>query len=231
MTRDKLIVALDVNTPEAAGRLVDELASAVRIFKIGFELFTAAGPDIVRRVHERGAKVFLDLKFHDIPNTVAGAVKSAAKLGVFMCNVHALGGRDMLKAAAEAKRSAKSELHVIAVTVLTSMNQASLEEIGIGRALADEVILLAKTAQAAGLSGVVASGLEAPQIREACGKDFLIVTPGVRPDWAAKGDQRRVLTPQAALEAGADYLVVGRPITADADPPDAARRILAEMQR
>lgn len=227
--KEKLIVALDVSTLKEAESLVKTLSRHVNIFKIGKELFTAAGPEAVRMVQSHGAKVFLDLKFHDIPNTVASAVQAAARLGVFMVNVHCLGGTAMMRKAAEAvKGLSKNSPLLLGVTILTSMAEKDLKQAGIHKKLKDEVCLLAKLAKKSGLDGVVASPQEIQLIRKACGKDFLIVTPGVRPSWAALGDQKRVMTPREALEAGADFIVVGRPITKHADPADAARRILNE---
>ena len=227
--KDKLIIALDVNTLEKAEALVQELSPAAGVFKVGKELFTAAGPAVIEMIHQHKAKVFLDLKFHDIPNTVAGAVRSAASLGVFMLNVHTLGGREMLRQAVGACGEVKSKLRLLGVTILTSMDDAALREIGIPNPLQDEVLQLAALAKDCGLSGVVASGLEAPMIRKACGSGFLIVTPGVRPAWAAHGDQKRVLTPREALDGGADFIVVGRPVTAAEKPLEAAEKILKEI--
>ena len=229
--KHKLIVALDVPTPSAAQKLVETLSPAVQHFKIGKELFTSEGPAVVRMVHDRGGRVFLDLKYHDIPNTVAGAVRAAAQLGVWMVNVHAAGGSEMMREAARAAASSPKPPIVIGVTVLTSMNEEGLKEIGVaGSAVGEQVVRLAKLAKSSGLSGVVASAQEATTLRRAFGKDFLIVTPGVRPAGSAVGDQKRVLTPAAAVAAGADCLVVGRPITEDADPRAAAEAILKEMK-
>ncbi len=229
--KKKLIVALDVPTLEQARKLVETLSPAVEYFKIGKELFTSEGPAVVKMVHDLGGKVFLDLKFHDIPNTVAGAVRSAAKLGVWMVNVHASGGADMMREAANAAAASSKPPIVIGVTVLTSMNEEGLKEIGVsGVAVGEQVVRLAKLAKSNGLGGVVASAQEAPSLRRAFGKDFLIVTPGVRPAGAAVGDQKRVLTPKDAIAAGADCLVVGRPITESPDPKAAAEAILKEMK-
>ncbi len=236
MNQDKLIVALDVSNLNDAEKLVKTLLPAVKIFKIGKELFTAEGPRAVEMVHSRGGKVFLDLKFHDIPSTVAGACEAAVRHGVFMMNVHALGGREMLQAAVGATRRlpageagvARTTI-VLGVTVLTSLSQNDLDEIGISKKLEDEVRDLAKLAKECGLNGVVASPREIEIIRKTCGKDFLIVTPGVRPAWASAGDQQRVMTPKEAVDKGASYIVVGRPITQAEDPKEAAERILNEM--
>ena len=226
---ERLIVALDVPTADDALRLVDRLAGRVGFFKVGSQLFTAAGPDIVRALVARNLKVFLDLKFHDIPNTVAAAVKSAAGLGVSLLTLHGLGGRAMLAAAARARTEGR--LRLLAVTVLTSHDEASLADVGLGGSLSESVQRLARLARDAGIDGVVASPLEAGLIREACGKGFLIVTPGVRPAGAQAGDQARLATPAGALSAGADYLVVGRPVTEADDPAAAVGAILQDMER
>ena len=234
--KDKIIVALDVETPEAAAAWSARLKKEVGYFKIGKQLFTAAGPDVVRRIKADGGKVFLDLKFHDIPNTVAAAAVEAVRLGVDMLNVHALGGLEMMQKAAEAvkeealNRGGERPL-LIAVTILTSMNEEALSEAGISTPLAEEVRRLALLAKKAGLDGVVASPMEIRLIKEACSEAFLVVTPGVRPSFAAKNDQRRVMTPAEAVNAGADYLVIGRPITAAEDPESAVSRIVEEMCR
>jgi orotidine-5'-phosphate decarboxylase len=227
-TRDRLIVALDVPTAEAARALVDQLAGEVGPFKIGSQLFTAAGPGFVQEVVGRGENVFLDLKFHDIPNTVAGAVSSASRLGVSLVDVHGLGGRAMLEAAVGALPAMKTRL--LAITILTSHDDMSLEQIGVNGSVHDSVRRLALLARDSGVDGVVASPHEVAVIREACGADFLIVTPGIRPAGAATGDQARAATPATALAAGADYLVVGRPITEAEDPRAAAAAIVREME-
>jgi len=226
--RDRLIVALDVPQTEPARDLVDRLAGRVGMFKVGSQLFTAAGPGFVREIVGRGEKVFLDLKFHDIPNTVAGAVSSASRLGVTLLDVHGLGGRAMLEAAVGALPAMQTRL--LAITVLTSHDEDSLDQIGVNGGVTDSVRRLALLARDAGLDGVVASPHEVGLIREACGPDFLIVTPGIRPAGAAPGDQARPATPAAALAAGADYIVVGRPITASEDPAAAADAIVGAMQ-
>jgi orotidine-5'-phosphate decarboxylase len=225
--RERLIVALDVPTADDALRLVDRLAGRVGLFKIGSQLFTAAGPEVVRAIVARNQKVFLDLKYHDIPNTVGAAVKSASRLGVSLLTLHGLGGRAMLEAAARARAGG---VRLLAVTVLTSHDEASLAEVGLSGPLTDSVRRLARLARDAGIDGVVASPHEVGLIREACGKGFLIVTPGIRPTGAQAGDQARLATPTAALTAGADYLVVGRPITEAADPAGAADAIVREME-
>jgi orotidine-5'-phosphate decarboxylase len=225
--RDRLIVALDVPTAEAGLRLAEALRGEVGMFKVGSQLFSAAGPGFVRELVGRGDKVFLDLKYHDIPNTVAGAVSVAAQLGVALLDVHALGGRAMLEAAAGALPAMGTRL--LAITVLTSHDEATLRELGLQGPISDAVTRLARLAQAAGADGVVASPHEIELVRAACGRDFKIVTPGIRPAGARAGDQARAATPGAAVRAGADYIVVGRPIVEADDPVSAARAIVAEM--
>jgi orotidine-5'-phosphate decarboxylase len=225
--RDRLIVALDVPKAEAARALVDRLAGHVGMFKVGSQLFTAAGPDLVHEIVGHREKVFLDLKFHDIPNTVAGAVASASRLGVSFVDVHGLGGRAMMEAGVGALPAMGTRL--LAITILTSHDEESLGEIGVNGSMAESVRRLAQLAKEAGTDGVVASPHEVALVREACGADFLIVTPGIRPAGAAVGDQARAATPAAALAAGADYVVVGRPITEAADPAAAADAIVREM--
>lgn len=230
-----ILVALDVESADKAVALADALRGSVGGFKIGKQLFTAAGPAMVRELTSRGDRVFLDLKFHDIPNTVAGAVQSAVKTGAWMVNVHASGGSAMMKAAAEAAKKASTAQSaarplVIAVTVLTSMNDAALKEIGVERPMVDQVVHLARLSKASGLDGVVASPQEIVAIRKACGPDFQIVTPGIRPaEQQGKDDQARTMTPAEAVQAGATYLVIGRPITGASDPRKAAEAILATL--
>ena len=234
---NRIIVPLDVPSAAQALALADTLRGAVGGFKVGKELFTAAGPDVVRALVARGDRVFLDLKYHDIPNTVAGAVRSASELGVWMLNVHASGGRPMMEAARGAaddygaKPGCTAPL-VIAVTVLTSLDAATLASVGVAASPLDQVVMLARLAHAARLDGVVASPRETAAIRQACGPDFLIVTPGIRGGAASSGpdDQQRTLTPAEAVAAGSSYLVVGRPITGAADPAAAAARILKETE-
>jgi len=231
--REKIIIALDVESEEKALRLVSELRDLAGAFKIGLQLYSRYGPEIVRKVVAAGGKVFLDLKFHDIPNTVAGASGAAVETGAWMLNFHAAGGKKMLTAAVHAAKVRAGELGVTAplllgVTVLTSMSEPELQEAGVSRPLAEQVTALAMLCREAGLDGVVAAGPEVPWIRRACGSGFLIVTPGVRPAWSAQNDQQRVVTPREALALGADYLVVGRPVTAAEDPRSAAGRLLQE---
>jgi len=232
--RKRLIFAMDVDNFADAEKWVKLLHGKVGVFKIGKQLFTKCGPDVVRMVRGEGGDVFLDLKYHDIPNTVAMAGTEATRLGVRMFNVHALGGREMMeKTVAEVDklhpRGDAARPLLLAVTILTSSNDLTLREIGIERPVAEMVPRLAALARQAGFDGVVASPQEVQLIRAACGPDFAIVTPGVRPAFAAQDDQKRVTTPAAAITAGADYLVIGRPISAAADPVAAADLILQEM--
>jgi orotidine-5'-phosphate decarboxylase len=226
--RQRLVVALDVPDAGAARALAGSLAGEVGLFKVGSQLFTAAGPDVVRGIAASGAGVFLDLKFHDIPNTVAGAVSAAAGLGVSLLTIHGSGGPAMIEAAAAAARGSRAR--VLAITMLTSHDAATVARIGLAGTVEENVLRLARLAREAGADGVVASPHEARAIREACGPGFLVVTPGIRPAGAERGDQARAATPGAALAAGADYLVVGRPILAAADPARAARAIVEEME-
>jgi orotidine-5'-phosphate decarboxylase len=228
--KDRLIVALDVASEEKARALVHSLGDSVGFYKVGKELFTLSGPGLVRDLVASGKKVFLDLKFHDIPNTVAGAVRGAAALGVSLLTVHASGGSKMLKAAAEAAAQSSSKPTVLAVTVLTSMTALDLSEIGIPGSVEDQVLRLAGIALNAGCGGLVASAHEAASLRQQYGPDFALVTPGIRPAGSAAGDQARVVTPRDAITAGATYLVVGRPITAADEPVTAARAITDQIQ-
>ena len=232
---ERLIVALDVSSLKEALKLVKTLSKYVKIFKVGKELFTSAGPEVIKMVHAHKCQVFLDLKFHDIPNTVGAACEAAARMRVFMMNVHALGGKQMLFQAvqslhklAEKNKKIKRPL-LLGVTVLTSMKDQDLAEVGIYKKVAEEVRDLALLSKACGLDGVVASGQEIEIIRKALGPDFIIVTPGVRPLWAAHGDQKRIITPKEAIKKGASFIVVGRPITQDKDPRNAAKKILEEI--
>jgi orotidine-5'-phosphate decarboxylase len=229
--RDRLIVALDAADLAAAEALVERLAGVVHHFKVGSALFTAAGPAAVEMVRKRGGRVFLDLKYHDIPATVAGAVEAAARLGVGLLTVHASGGVAMLRAAATAARAAgKDRPRIVAVTVLTSLDRAALQrELGVPVAVEGHAVHLAALAREAGCDGVVASPREAARLRAILGPDALIVTPGIRLAGGSGDDQARTATPATAVRAGADYLVVGRPITGAADPAAAATAILAEM--
>jgi orotidine-5'-phosphate decarboxylase len=232
-----ILIALDVPSAAEAVALADSLRGAVGGYKIGSQLFTAEGPSIVRTLTDRGDRVFLDLKFHDIPNQVAGAVDSASYLGAWMMNVHASGGAAMMAAAVESANRAALSGRVrpvlIAVTVLTSMSADELAGVGIDRSPIDQVVHLARLAKAAGMDGVVASPLETEAIRQACGADFVIVTPGIRGGTATqtggRQDQSRTMTPGEAMRAGASYLVIGRPITGAPDPRKAAEAILTSL--
>ena len=234
--KDKIIVALDVPTKDAALGIIEELGDKVGAYKVGMQLYNAIGPEIIADIRAKGGRVFLDLKFHDIPNTVAAAARVTAGLGVFMLNVHAAGGFEMMAKAATALREEAEKLGLprpllIGVTVLTSMGQTELnEELGVKRTLTQQVAALARLAKKAGLDGVVASALEIEMIREACGEDFLIVTPGIRPKTATVDDQKRVMSPGEAVKAGADYLVIGRPITKADDRLQAVREIIKEIE-
>lgn len=227
--KDRLIIALDVSRASEAQKIVSEIGESASTYKVGKQLFTAEGPQVVRDLVASGRKVFLDLKFHDIPNTVAGAVKSAAELRVSMLTVHASGGSKMLKAAAEAAAQSSSKPLILGVTVLTSLNDDDLQELGLPVGVADQVLRLAGIARNAGIGGLVASAHEAESLRRNLGEGFAIVTPGVRPTGADVGDQARVVTPADALRAGASHIVVGRPITGAPSPAQAAEQILAEM--
>ena len=229
LNRDRLIVALDVPSAAKARQVVQSIGEAATTYKVGKQLFTAEGPQIVRDLVSSGRKVFLDLKFHDIPNTVAGAVRAASELGVSMLTVHASGGGRMLRAAAQAAEQSPARLMVLAVTVLTSLSDGDMIELGITAKVIDQVVRLAVLARDAGCAGVVASALEAHELRRELGSDFKIVTPGVRPAGTRAGDQARVLTPKEAIAAGANYLVVGRPILEAADPSRAAHEIVREI--
>ena len=221
--RDRLVVAIDVSTRDEILRLVDQLRGSVGVFKIGLQAFVANGPSIVREIVSSGERVFLDLKIHDIPNTAKHAVAEAASLGAFIATVHAAGGESMLRACAN------DSLLVLGVTILTSLDDAELARIGFAGSPMENAVRLAKLAKDSGLRGVVASPLEIRAIREACGDDFVILTPGIRPAGSDAGDQRRMMTPREAIAAGADYIVVGRPITSAADARSAAQRIVEEM--
>jgi orotidine-5'-phosphate decarboxylase len=233
--KDRLVLALDLDDDREALDLVSEVKELVGMFKVGHQLFTTYGPDIVRRIIGMGSRVFLDLKYHDIPNTVAKASAEAVKLGVSILNVHALGGLDMMRAASESVRETAEKRNlprplVLAVTVLTSMDEQSLrKELKITRSLQREVSHLARLAQRAGMQGVVASPQEIKMLRRSIRGDFVILTPGVRPAWAGKDDQQRVMTPGEAVAAGADYIVVGRPVLKASDRIGAVKQILDEI--
>jgi orotidine-5'-phosphate decarboxylase len=222
----KIIVALDVPTGKAALRVIEQVMPDISFFKIGPQLYTAAGPEVVRAIRATGAKVFLDLKLHDIPNTVAGAVEAASELGVQMLTIHLSGGRAMVDAAV---RSRREGVMILGVTVLTSTDDEELNETGIPGKVESHVLRLAGIGAAAGVDGLVASPREVKRLREQLGGRMKLVVPGVRPLWAEAGDQKRVMTPRETIAAGADYLVVGRPITAQADPRAAVRKILDEI--
>lgn len=253
--KDRLVVALDVADRATALRLIEQLSGVVGMFKVGLQLFTAEGASFVREVTAAGERVFLDLKYHDIPNTVAGAAGSTLALGVSIFNVHTLGGAEMMRAAARAVREGKTDPGilrdsglrdsslrdtglsgsrplVLGVTVLTSMDESDLAEVGINSGTGDTVVSLARLARESGLDGVVASPREIRLIRErVADRDFVILTPGIRPAWSEAGDQKRIATPERAISEGADFLVIGRAITSSDDPRAAAERILEEIDR
>lgn len=234
--RDKLIVALDFSSAEAGARVADLLRGGVGMFKVGLENFSAEGPVLPRYLVAQGDKVFLDLKLHDIPNTVRAAARQAAQLGASMFNLHASGGRKMMDAGVEGTREGMAQRRdgsrplILGVTVLTSLSGDDLGELGITGTPEDAVVRLAQLAKQAGLDGVVASPREIAALRKALGPDFIIVTPGIRPATAGANDQVRIATPASAIRAGASYIVVGRPITEAADPVAAAEAIVAEME-
>jgi len=223
----ELIVALDVDTLEKARHFVDILYPSVKLFKISSQLFTACGPKIIEFINQKGARVFLDLKFHDIPNTMVGAAKGALKYKVAMFTVHTLAGPTALKEVARVCRSSKTR--VLGVTILTSICQHFLDDLGIKRKLPQEALYLARMAKRCGLDGVVCSVHEATAVRKACGQDFIIVTPGIRPQGAEKNDQKRIATPGEAMRAGVNYIVVGRPVLEAKDPLKLVQGILQEM--
>jgi orotidine-5'-phosphate decarboxylase len=234
--KEKLIVALDVSTREEALTLVEQLWDKVGAFKVGMQLYNSVGPDIVKDIQFLGGKVFVDLKFHDIPNTVSQASRIITGKKAFMFTLHACGGQEMMEKSARAVRETAHDMKitkpiVLAITVLTSISQTVFEnEVGIAKPIQDQVVEWAQLAQRAGIDGVVASPKEITAIRKACGPEFVIVTPGIRPNWAASNDQKRILTPKEAIQLGATYLVVGRPITAHEQPGEAAQKIVAEME-
>lgn len=227
--KDRLIVALDFPSAHVARQMVSTLGDSVSFYKVGLETFTASGPDFVRELVGMGNKVFLDLKLHEIPNSVAGGARSAAALGASMVTVHASSGPEALRAAAEVEKQ-NPGLTVLAVTVLTSLSRADLEQMGIQATPEQQVLRLARLAKEAGVGGVVASPEEASNLRAELGPEMAIVTPGIRPAGSEAGDQQRIATPDAAIRAGASHLVVGRPITRAADPKRAAQAILEEIE-
>jgi orotidine-5'-phosphate decarboxylase len=227
--RERLIVALDLPSAAEANRIVSALGDSIQFYKVGMQLYTTEGPAVVRHLVSSGKKVFLDLKYHDIPNTVGAAVREAAKLGVSMLTVHASGGTKMLRAAVDAAKQEYSAPAVVAVTVLTSIDEASLHETGVAGEVLDQVVRMGTLAIEAGCDGVVSSAQEVKALRAKLGNEFLAITPGVRPAGAAHGDQARVVTPAEAIAAGATRIVVGRPITAAANPAMEAEKILKEI--
>ena len=227
--RERLIVALDVSSSAAAQKIVAAVGESASLYKVGKQLFTAEGPQVVRDLVAARRKVFLDLKFHDIPTTVGSAVREAAQLNVSMLTVHASGGARMLRAATEAAAASSRKPLILAVTVLTSLSDSDLQEIGVNGRVLDQTLRLSALAQANGCGGVVASAQEARQIRRMVGEGFALITPGIRPRGGDAGDQARVVTPAQAIEAGASHIVVGRPITAAQDPAAAARAIVLEI--
>ncbi len=232
---NKIVLALDVENIDEAKSIVDELKDLVAIFKVGKRMFTRYGTEIIEYIHSKNCKVFLDLKYHDIPNTVAGAAQSATELGVFMFNVHTLGGKDMMRAAVESANKTAEKLGIkapiiLGVTVLTSITQDVLKnELKINEDISEYVTYLALMAKECGLNGVVASPKEVVDIKDKCGKDFIVLTPGIRPFWAAKNDQARVTTPADAIDMGVDYMVIGRPILNAEDRREAVQKILEEI--
>jgi len=233
--RSRLIIALDFSELQPALHLAEQIGPQVGMLKVGLELFNSVGPRAITSLRELGARIFYDAKLHDIPNTVAGAAAVVVRLGVSMFNVHALGGRAMMQAAKEAAQRAAADAGfptplIIAVTILTSLDDRDLrEDLGLPESPRQAILRLSSLAREAGLDGVVCSVHEVPDIKRTCGKDFLTVTPGIRPAWAAPGDQARIATPKQALAAGADYLVIGRPITRAPDPAQALTKMLEEM--
>jgi orotidine-5'-phosphate decarboxylase len=226
--RERLIVALDVSSASEAQKLVTRIGDAAGIYKVGLQLFIAEGPSIVRDLVSSGRRVFLDLKLHDIPTTVALAIKAAAELRVDMLTIHGSGGSAMLRAATEA---AAGRLNILAVTVLTSLNDEDMQEIGVSGRVSDQVLRMAALAQSAGCQGIVTSPREALMVRKAMGESFAIVTPGIRPAGAETNDQQRIATPAQAIGNGVSHIVVGRPITHATDPAKAAAAIISEMER
>ena len=233
--KEKLVLALDVDNKEKAETLVKELKDYVGVFKVGKELFTAEGPSIFKMIRDNGGKIFADLKYHDIPNTVASAARTLVRHGVEIFNVHASGGYEMIKKTREAIEDEAAKLGVkrpifLAVTVLTSLNDDDMKRIKVSESAKEHVLTLAKLAKEAGADGIVCSPQEIEMIKREIGADFITLTPGVRPVWAAAGDQKRVMTPKEAVDKGTDYIVVGRPITGATDRIDAAKKIVMEME-
>jgi orotidine-5'-phosphate decarboxylase len=228
--RDQLIVALDVSSAAQAQKIVFSLGDSVSFYKVGMQLYTAEGPSVVRDLVSSGRRVFLDLKYHDIPNTVGAAVRAAGKLGVSLLTVHGAGGSKMLRVATEAARESNPAMRLVAVTVLTSMDEEDLNEVGVPGNLERQVVQVANLALKAGCHGVVSSAREVKALRVRLGNDFLVVTPGVRPPGAAHGDQARVVTPAEAIAAGSTHLVVGRPITGAENPSEQAEKIIREIE-
>lgn len=229
MSDPKIIVALDYPSESAAFDLIDQLDAKLCRLKVGKEMFTYLGPKFVEKIQHKGFDVFLDLKYHDIPNTVAKACEAAASLGVWMLNVHASGGRRMMEAAANAVAKHKNQPYLIAVTVLTSMSKDDLQEMGVSNSPAEQALMLAKLTQNSGLDGIVCSAQEAQMMRENINEKFLLVSPGIRPTGSKADDQRRIMTPTDALAAGSNYLVIGRPITQAENPLEALRTIHSQI--
>jgi orotidine-5'-phosphate decarboxylase len=232
--KDRLIIALDVDSYEKASELVDRLSPVVDIFKVGIAPFTDFGEKIIDKLHKTNKKIFLDLKYHDIPNTVKNAAAAAAKKGIFMMNFHCLGGKKMLEAAVkgaeEAAGGKRKRPILLGVTVLTSMDDGDLGKIGMAGSVKEKVMEFAKLALEAGLDGVVGSAEETAGIKKLCGKDFIVVTPGIRPLWSESGDQKRVVSPSEAVANGSDYIVVGRPVIEADDPRETVAKIIEEME-
>lgn len=234
MNSGQLILALDLESLSETERIVDLLKDRISIFKIGLQLFTREGPKAVEMVHKKGGKVFLDLKFHDIPNTAAKASREATRLGVFMFSIHTLGGEEMLKRCRDSviETSLKEDITrpiIIGVTILTSLDQKGLNNLGIKKNLKEEIRYLSERALRAGLDGVVASPEEVRLIRESCGRDFIIVTPGIRPEGSSHDDQKRIMTPKGAIREGANFLVIGRPILMAENPVKAVEELIKDI--
>ncbi|MDD5644912.1 MAG: orotidine-5'-phosphate decarboxylase [bacterium] len=227
--KERIIIALDFDEGKEALSLVKKLKGKISFFKVGSQLFTRCGAAVVEEIISLGANVFLDLKFHDIPSTVRGSAASACSMGVRIFNVHASGGRKMMEEAVKTAKNSRISPLVLGVTVLTSMSDDELPEIGIGEKVDKQVLRLAVLAKESGLDGVVASAKEIEIIKKACGKDFIVLTPGIRPLWASADDQKRIVTPADAFDKGADYIVIGRAVTSAANPVEAAEKILGEI--